>query len=85
MKTISILSAILIFVASPLLGIPGVWKTSLILILAVVIFIKSFYSYRISKTMSAGENSTFKQNGLEDNQDDLFSNNSFENNENQAN
>lgn len=70
MKLISILSAIIIVM--PFLGFPGSWETFVVTILAILIFLKSFYTYRIGKATSAEKNGTFRQNGAGDTQKNLF-------------
>ncbi|MDD2935481.1 MAG: hypothetical protein PHX25_03335 [Candidatus Pacebacteria bacterium] len=70
MKLISILSAII--VVMPFLGFPGSWENFVTTILAVLIFLKSFYTYRVQKATSAEKNGTFKQNGTEETQKNLF-------------
>lgn len=61
MKTIAILSALIII--TPFLGVPNSWKTTLIVVLGLVIFFKSFYSYRMNKMEKTDDKDTaFTQN-----------------------
>ncbi len=62
---IAILSALIII--TPFLGVPDSWKTTLIVILGLIIFFKSFYSYRMNKTEKVGDkNTAFTQNNYLD-------------------
>lgn len=65
MKTIAILSALIAI--TPFLGVPGLWEDRAIIVFALIIFTKSFYSYRKNRMVRKEEkSSTFKQNDFSD-------------------